>query len=749
MTKRAVILGLAGSVVICGLTYFNDFVLKQTFLVGNHMPVGVYGTLIIFLLVNALLFRYARRMALTGKEIALVLGMTLVAASVPGGSLMRTFTVSLALPRHYSKYVPGWKENGLVDKYTPDGMLVEVERNVTVGKLSGAAERTATVTPVGQPLTDARIRILDGPGAGQTREVLEYDPAGGIVRTDRPWDVVPGAGDSYEIVEDRHGEVVTAFVQGAMPADDGEEGRSTVPWWAWWRPLAFWIAVILSFWGALVGLGLVVHKRWSEHERLPYPIAQLTDSLLPGKGSAFSEAFRDKRFWIAAGAVFAICLNNYIYSSYPGWIEIPTRFDFRSIMNLTRVQGMARWHYGNPQVYFTVIAVAYFLSSEVSLSVGLAPLIYGLVMGVAAAYGVSFEGGGPRSYNHQSFMLFGAFVGMTCMIIYDGRHYYLHTFKRALGMQSTEDLPVIAVWGGRTFMAGLGVFVLLLWSTGLGLGLSLAYALGLVMFYLVLGRIIAETGLFFIQARFVISTIIIGAVGPQYIGLTPSIILMMMSAVLAMDPRESLMPFLVNALKILDLREHKLGRATVAASGALVLGLAVAVPATLHWQYSKGANLSDRFATWDAAAFPYTNSLRLKYKLDAQGVTSDSEAGGPGGSISPVNSGLLWTMGITFCLLVGMAAARLRWAWWPLHPVMFLVCASWGGAVIGFSFLLGWALKVLVMKYGGARVFRSLKPVLIGLAAGEFLGALVPIVWGLLYYMVEDIPLKAFSVFPG
>ena len=199
MTTRAVILGLAAAAGVCGLTYFNDFVLRQTFLVGHHMPAGVYGTLLVFLLLNAALFRLARRMALTGKEIALVLGMTLVAASVPGGSLMRTFTVSLALPRHYNKYVPGWKENELVDRYTPDGMLVDVERRVAGGELVGVDEKGATIS-AGLELADARIRVTSGPASGEKRDVLGYDPATGVLRTDRPWEVPPRAGDRYEIL---------------------------------------------------------------------------------------------------------------------------------------------------------------------------------------------------------------------------------------------------------------------------------------------------------------------------------------------------------------------------------------------------------------------------------------------------------------------------------------------------------------------------------------------------------------------
>ena len=193
MTARAVLLGLVGAATICGLTYFNDFVLQQTFLVGNHMPVSVYGTLLVFLLVNAALFRLARRMALSGKEIALVLGMTLVACSVPGGSLMRTFTVSLALPRHYNKSEPGWQENGLVDRHTPDGMLVDVERSVAEGRLTpadpeGFVERLKEVYPdlsadalmyVGEALTAFNRRVFLGSVVmlGVAAEAMMHDLA--------------------------------------------------------------------------------------------------------------------------------------------------------------------------------------------------------------------------------------------------------------------------------------------------------------------------------------------------------------------------------------------------------------------------------------------------------------------------------------------------------------------------------------------------------------------------------------------
>ena len=48
-----------GGAFVCGTSFFNDRILRQTYLVGNNMPVSVYGALIIFLLLfNPLLRRF-------------------------------------------------------------------------------------------------------------------------------------------------------------------------------------------------------------------------------------------------------------------------------------------------------------------------------------------------------------------------------------------------------------------------------------------------------------------------------------------------------------------------------------------------------------------------------------------------------------------------------------------------------------------------------------------------------------------
>jgi hypothetical protein len=67
------------------------------------------------------------------------------------------------------------------------------------------------------------------------------------------------------------------------------------------------------------------------------------------------------------------------------------------------------------------------------------------------------------------------------------------------------------------------------------------------------------------------------------------------------------------------------------------------------------------------------------------------------------------------------AVAALRWVAWPLLPVGFVTSH---GAFIGyvwFSIFLGWMAKVLIVRFGGVKLFQSARPFFLGLILGEAL----------------------------
>ena len=72
-------------------------------------------------------------------------------------------------------------------------------------------------------------------------------------------------------------------------------------------------------------------------------------------------------------------------------------------------------------------------------------------------------------------------------------------------------------------------------------------------------------------------------------------------------------------------------------------------------------------------------------------------------------------MGIAVLLMV----LRMRLPWWPLHPVALPVSTIWMTEHYYFSVFLAWGIKALVMKFGGASLYRKTRPFFVGIIVGE------------------------------
>ncbi len=1002
MTRRSILLGLLGAAAICSLTYLNDSVLRQTYLVGNSLPISVFGTLVIFCLVNAAIFRLSRKLALSGAELATIVGLTLAACCVPSSGLLRTFIPNIIMPHHWQKTKPGWRENHLIDEVVDERMLADITREVGRGKLQavddqaavlqnpdgvvkedlvgsllkvypadtrvqarriigvdpttgrvelgeawaetpavgsryrilasnddavlgtylqgrsrtgnrtfrtaarlkcvavtddtitfgpdaagvdgtytgalivedGADEQTqnritaydgqtrtarlaepwaappeprsvmslsrpgappwrqdiltgvvqaataATVTlgPMASDSTDAfcdlEIRITSGNAAGDAGRIVDYNGSTKVAAVAAPWAVVPQPGDQYEIVLDvpplpltgkgspvaadqvelqdnasqrEHAytgmelEILDGPAAGQRRTVKSYSGRTrlaavdrpwepapgaeftyrihqktTVPWSAWRRALGFWLPLIVGIWIALIGLMLVLHPQWARHEHLPYPIAQFANSLLPDEGKPISPIFHNRMFWVAAAVIAAIHLNNYIVTWHPqAWIRIPTNIELGPLVNL--VEHLKRaWWLKRGLIYFSVVAFGYFLSTEVSFSVGIGPIVFAFVWSVLGKYGIDLQGGGEAPVLPA--FSFGAYVGFAAILFYTGRHYYLAVTRKALFIPCNEKLPASSVWGARTFGLGLLLFMTMLvlppaWGgVGLDWQLALLFGLGTCLLFAVMARIIAETGFFFIQTNWGPAVILIGVLGIRNLGPETIFILLMVNLVLMIDPRESLMPFLANGLRLMELRRHKLGRSAGWCTAALLIGLLIAVPLTIQLHYRLGAPLADKWATKSSLMRTFSRTNNSISKLAGRDQLAESRQ--ISGFQRFFNMGLprsttLVGFAVGLALVLLFSLGRLRFTKWPLHPVMFLICATYSAYMFAFSFLIGCLIKTVVMKFGGAKVYQDLRPLFYGMIAGELGIGMITIVFGFLYFLATGDSPRAFRIFPG
>jgi len=120
----------------------------------------------------------------------------------------------------------------------------------------------------------------------------------------------------------------------------------------------------------------------------------------------------------------------------------------------------------------------------------------------------------------------------------------------------------------------------------------------------------------------------------------------------------------------------------------------------LGYQYG-GLQLQNKWVAGSGAQLLMTTTVPL-----AQGVPDAGLTNG------------LWV------LLGGFSAyalmlARAHWLWFPLHPLGLLMGLSYPISRLWFSIFLGWALKSLIMRFGGVDSYRRLRPAFLGLILGE------------------------------
>ena len=393
MTIRSVILGLLAAVVICGVTFFNDMVMKGTSLIGNFVPIAVFGGLLIFvLLVNPALGLIHKRLRLKGREVAVAAAIALFACYIPGRGLMHYFTNFLMLPHQYARNAPAWQggparvERGDVRDWpafaeklrestvpgsTPladaVGRLAPKQRErlndaLKPGATTGAAQdaqaaQAAIIESLNELLKDEalaqsqfppgatisqHVRILRGrdPKSLTAKDVEKLNRGvlelwiGDSLHRRLPGTLEDAPPRMLADISSDPGQVPKDFMSGLA---EGEERilPSDIPWHVWKRTLLFWIPLILTISVAVIALAVIVHRQWSSHEHLPYPTIEFARSLLPNEDGGWNKVFRDRLFWLGALVVMSIYLNNYMCKWWPNTlIEIKTMFDFRPLLKM-------------------------------------------------------------------------------------------------------------------------------------------------------------------------------------------------------------------------------------------------------------------------------------------------------------------------------------------------------------------------------------------------------------------------------
>ncbi|MBA4386592.1 MAG: hypothetical protein C0404_01345 [Verrucomicrobia bacterium] len=694
MTFRAIAIGLLCAVVTGAYgQYVSKYVPGTWGLVRGHLPVSVFGLLIFFtIVVNPVLGLIRRSWRFQAREIALILGMILVTCGIVDAGMMRYIPRQLMTPIQQERTLAGWQEKPARDgkpavpgilSYTPSLLLANE------GKFTNTV-----VTTYFQ-------------GMGDQNKRMEYLKQTEKTPGSKPW------------------RSVVAWSKGIVPAGD-------IPWQAWWKPLVIWTTLItLTLVGTLC-LAILVHRQWADKEKIRYPLAEVASSLLRQDEHGKTSILGNRLFWLGLAVPLFIRIANGIYAWYPDSIQIPLSFDFGALStkfpDFMKTPGAA--NFATPTIFPACVGLTFLLASDIGLSLGLSNIVTVGFLFLLIQFGVDLSGS-DMTGGYISWQSFGSFLALTFMLIFIGRRYYWQTSVQALtGIRQPETEPT-GVWSLRIFLVCVAGAISILTAIGLDWILAVLAIAVAIMAVLGCARLNAECGTFFFAPPWKIAGILMGIFGMATLGPKMIIILGMLIFILQGDLFECLMPYVTNSLKIGSDVNLKIGRMGVVFTAGLLLAIAVAVPTALWADYNNGAAVrrgGDGTIVWDTANQSLTQ-LTISGQLEK---TMKYSAMDRVRNMIPDRTFLV-AAAIGFFLLLGFSALRLRFTWWPLHPVLILTVGT-GIGKFAFSFMLGWMIKVAVSRFAGVQKYTDLKPMMIGVVVGDLAGGFIFLVISWAYY---------------
>jgi hypothetical protein len=509
------------------------------------------------------------------------------------------------------------------------------------------------------------------------------------------------------------------------------EGRAEVPWSVWWVPLAAWWSFLLALMGTCGAVISVLQRQWINNERLTFPLAQIplaiTDSPAdPSRGQrgALTAA---PGFWMGVAAAGVVAFLNSLAERVPAVPAIP--LGPVPLVLWQKVGPLAGLGEIDLVLWPWLIALAFLIPADLSFSCWFFWFVrLGLTVAAIAAGHTPqlpeewWESAFPAPYNQAG----GAMFAMGLWALWIARAHLGRAVRNAFGRESsraTTGEPAPLRWAFAIFVLGVAWMVYLLSAAGGRVVFGLTLVLMIVVFYVVWARLRAETGLGFLNMPFEYQI----AMGMPFgtAALRPSEIVALVSVRWAYFPGEGssfdvCTASQLEAMKIADFAGISERRLTLAIAAAFVFSILVSsyilLTGIYHYGFLSLAMGGARGQTWPGA----------QPRFDGERIVQMLTTPGP-----PDYAGIVGVLAGA-AVTVALGAMRLRFPWWPFHPMGYLASNVWGMHWFYMPFLVGWVAKVLVLRYGGLRLYRRAVPLATGLIVGDMLNRGVWVVVALL-----------------
>ncbi len=490
-------------------------------------------------------------------------------------------------------------------------------------------------------------------------------------------------------------------------------GNSTLYRWetlaSWAPPLAFWLLFLVALMGALMTINMFFRAQWTEREKLTFPVIQIPIMIV----TQLRMLLANRLFWLAFGIAAVIDIINGINFLHPNFPYIPIVkvFTFQEYLVERPWNVIANTEFN---LYPFVIGLTFFIPVDLAFSCWFFFIFFKLQQVIAAAIGMNELPGFPFA-NEQAA---GGYIALGLLAIWiSRRHLYrvglailgrpggadesrepfryrtiLLLFLLCIGILLTQGLLLtMARPEGETITAGDMIHSLAV--------LAVFFAI-FFLYSIAIARMRAELGPPAHDLHGMgPDALIHNALGTRALG-HGNIAAFTMFFWFNRAYRSHFSPHDMEGYKLAQLTGITSRSISKAMFLAVVVGAIICFWALLHVLYVHGYSGKIAGDAFSSEAWNKMNSWMVFPRRPRIAAT------------------MATVVGLVFSLLLG--AMRMRFTWWAWHPVGYATSTSWSMDRLWFCLFLGWLIKALIVRYGGAQLYRKALPFFVGLVMGEF-----------------------------
>ena len=486
---------------------------------------------------------------------------------------------------------------------------------------------------------------------------------------------------------------------------EGVNQSGFIPWSIWLKPLCIWTLFALVFYFTTLCLSILLRKQWIEHERFSFPLVQIPLEIAAAspRGQLFNTFFKNRFLWLGMSLPILLHLVNGLHAYFPSIPEIHRNYHINRMIHGKPWHTFGWWPAVRIVIYFSVIGIAAMLTLEVSFSLWFFFLFFKLQYIIMNTIGLEIN-----PWISCSRQVMGGYLVFVPAIFWIGRGHFFDVIRktfsrgnqRLLVDDTNEPLPYRKALFG--FLIGFTTIVIFCWIAGISVWVSLIVMLAIFITSIVLSWMVVNGGLLLVQAPFFPSEYITIVAGSSVID-SKSLALLGFQRGFFRDWGEFMMPNFLHNFRVLPGNEFSQKKILSILFLSITVAIIVSAYTSLDLVYGKGALNLQR---WVYVNAPKNYFQRMSNVIQFPTHTHWDEVysmiGGAGFTLL-----LLWV--------------RHHFIWCSLHPIGYLLGATYPPFHLWFSVFVGWLVKYCVLKFSGPAGNNRLRVVCLGLILGEYL----------------------------